>query len=196
MAAEEVHNNPGTAWFAVWTRSRQEKVVAAVLESFDIPHFLPLKAEVHIWSDRKQTVTVPLFPGYLFVHLNPAKSSRLRVISTPGVAGIVGNQSGPHPVPDYEIEGIRTVIAQKVQYSIAPSIPIGKRVRVIRGVLTGVEGVLVRSHADSKLVLSVDAIHQSIVVSVGAIDVEPIEEYSSRRAPANGFAGSLAQMVS
>jgi len=181
MAFEESQDDSQTAWFAVWTRSRQEKVVAAMFQSFDITHFLPLKAEVHRWSDRKQTVTTPLFRGYLFVRLNPNRDSRLRVLSTPGVAGLVGNQTGPLPVPDYEIENIRTVITQKVQYSTFPSIPIGNRVRVIRGVLAGVEGTLLRTAADSKLVLSVEMIQQSIAVSVHASDVEAIEMHPSQK---------------
>ena len=117
MAAKDNYHALDTSWFAVWTRSRQEKVAAAMLEALEVPHFLPLKSEVHRWSDRKQTVTIPLFSGYLFVRLNPNKDSRLRVLNVPGIAGLVGSQAGPLPIPDYEIENIRTVIAQKMQYS-------------------------------------------------------------------------------
>ena len=116
MALDYEIGNPldGPQWFAVWTRSRQEKSSAALLEAIGIPHFLPLKPEVHQWSDRKQTVTVPLFSGYLFVHINPAGGSRLEVLKTPGIAGFVGNQVGPLPVPDQQIEDIRTVLETRV----------------------------------------------------------------------------------
>jgi transcription antitermination factor NusG len=174
MAAEDNYHAIDTSWFAVWTRSRQEKVAAAMLEALGVPHFLPLRSEVHRWSDRKQTVTIPLFSGYLFVRLNPNKDSRLRVLNLPGIAGLVGSQAGPLPIPDYEIENIRTVIAQKMQYSTYPEIPIGNRVRVVRGSLAGIEGTLLRTQTDSKLVLSIELIQQSIAVSIHASDVEPI----------------------
>jgi transcription antitermination factor NusG len=174
MTSEDVHYSPDTAWFAIWTRSRQEKLVASIFDSLQVVHFLPLKSEIHRWSDRKQAVTIPLFQGYLFARLNPTKDTRLRVLNTPGVAGLVGNQAGPLPLPDYEIENIRTVITQKMQCSTYASIPIGDRVRVIRGALAGVEGTLLRAHADSKLVLSVEMIRQSVAVSICASDVEPI----------------------
>ncbi len=174
MTSEDVCYSPGSSWFAIWTRSRQEKAVASVFEALGIAHFLPLKSEIHRWSDRNQTVTTPLFKGYLFARMNPTKDTRFRVLNTPGVAGLVGTQAGPLPVPDYEIENIRTVITQKMQYSAYSSIPIGNRVRVIRGALAGVEGTLLRAHADSKLVLSVEMIRQSIAVSISVTDVEPV----------------------
>ncbi|MGA7110565.1 MAG: UpxY family transcription antiterminator [Terracidiphilus sp.] len=174
MAAKDNYHALDTSWFAVWTRSRQEKVAAAMLEALEVPHFLPLKSEVHRWSDRKQTVTIPLFSGYLFVRLNPNKDSRLRVLNVPGIAGLVGSQAGPLPIPDYEIENIRTVIAQKMQYSTYPEIPIGNRVRVMRGSLAGIEGTLLRTQTDSKLVLSIELIQQSIAVTIHASDVEPL----------------------
>ena len=108
---DELGNYPDDSqWFAVWTRSRQEKTSASMLEALGVPHFLPLKSEVRQWSDRKQTVTVPLFSGYLFVRINPAEDNRLEVLKTPGIAGFVGNQTGPLPVPDQQIEDIRTVL--------------------------------------------------------------------------------------
>ena len=165
----------GCFWFAVWTRSRQEKVAASMLEAIGIRHFLPLKTEVHRWSDRDQAVTIPLFRGYLFVQLDPTKDSRLRVLNIPGVAGLVGNQNGPLPIPDKEIDGIRTVLAEKVTYSPYPFFTLGERVRVRHGALAGVEGRLVRSNTDAKLVLSVEMIQQSIAVNVRASDVEGID---------------------
>jgi len=57
------NDGSGASWFAVWTRSRQEKVAASTLETLGVPHFLPLKSETRQWSDRKQKVSVPLFPS-------------------------------------------------------------------------------------------------------------------------------------
>ena len=192
MTSEDICHSPGSSWFAIWTRSRQEKAVASIFEALGIAHFLPLKSEIHRWSDRSQTVTTPLFKGYLFAQLNPTKDTRFRVLNTPGVAGLVGNQGGPLPVPDYEIENIRTVITQKVQYTAYPSIPIGDRVRVIRGALAGVEGTLLRAHADSKLVLSVEMIRQSMAISICASDVEPIGAPSHAQIPSAAQAFPVA----
>jgi transcription antitermination factor NusG len=165
----------GSQWFAVWTRSRQEKSAATMLAALDVPHFLPLKSEVHQWSDRKQTVTVPLFTGYLFVCTDLSKDSRLRVLNTSGVAGFVGNQSGPLPIPDHQIESIRTVLEARVECTVTALLNEGDHVRVLRGPLAGVEGELVRSNSSSRLSISIETIHKSLLINVCRNDVELLE---------------------
>lgn len=146
-----------------------------MLEAQGITNFLPLKSEVHRWSDRNQTVVTPLFKGYLFVQLNHSRDSRLTVLKTPGVSGLVGNQTGPLPIPSSEIDSIRLVLEGQTNCASYPFFTVGERVRVTRGALAGVEGSLVRSQADSKLVISVEMIQQSIAISIHASDVEPAE---------------------
>jgi transcription antitermination factor NusG len=172
----EIANYPdGSQWFAVWTRSRQEKSAASVLEMLGVPHFLPMKSEVRQWSDRKQNVTVPLFSGYLFVRINPVRDGRLQVLKTPGIAGFVGNQTGPLPVPDQQIEDIRVVIEKRVSCVVLPLLDEGDLVRVMRGPLAGVEGRLVRSNSSTRLSISIEMIHKSLLVSVSRSEVEPVE---------------------
>jgi transcription antitermination factor NusG len=172
----EIANHPdGSRWFAVWTRSRQEKSAASVLEMLGVPHFLPLKSEVRQWSDRKQNVTVPLFSGYLFVRIDPARDGRLQVLKAPGIAGFVGNQTGPLPVPDQQIEDIRTVLGTRVACTVLPLLNEGDPVRVVQGPFAGVEGRLVRSNSSSRLAISIEMIHQTLVVSISRNDVELLD---------------------
>ena len=166
---------PKTQWFAVWTRSRQEKSAASILESLRVPHFLPLTNESRQWSDRKQSVSIPLFSGYFFVRINPLEESRLRVLKTPGVVGLVGNSLGPLPIPDEQIEQVRTILNSGTEYWKCPFMEEGDRVRVIRGALTGVEGTLLRVNSQTRLTVSVDMIQQSLAVSVSRNDVELID---------------------
>ena len=165
----EGHEN---RWYAVWTRSRQEKAAAGILSSLGVQHYLPLKSEVRQWSDRRQTVKVPLFEGYLFVCMNPLKESRLSVLKVPGIVGFVGNQNGPLPIPDKEIDDIQTVLAAQPKWCVLPTLEAGDRVRVIRGALTGVEGKLVRVSSESRLLISIEMIRQSLAVQVNRGDVE------------------------
>ncbi len=165
---------PDLQWFALWTRSRQEKVAAAMLETLEITHYLPMKSELRQWSDRKQMVTVPLFNGYLFVRTDPTKDSRLRILNAPGIAGFVGNHTGPLPIPDHQIETIRTVIGLHAECIVLPHLAVGERVRVIRGALAGIEGVIEQSNSTTRLAISLERIHKSLAVSVSSEDVVPI----------------------
>jgi transcription antitermination factor NusG len=92
----------------------------------------------------------------------------------------VGNQSGPLPIPDQEIEDIRTVLAARVAYSHCPSLNKGDRVRVVRGALVGVEGTLVADNSTSHLLVSIEMIRQSLSVNVLRDDVELVSINSVR----------------
>lgn len=162
-------------WFALWTRSRQEKVAAKTLDQLGVTHFLPLKTEVHQWSDRKQMVAKPLFSGYVFVHMDLGRENRLDVLKVPGIVGFVGNQAGPLPIPDHEIEGIRAILTSGVECTVLPMPKEGDRVRVVRGALAGLEGLLVSAKSASRFVISVDMIQQSLAVAVSPRDVEPLQ---------------------
>jgi len=164
--------DPDSRWFAVWTRSRQEKVVAATLHKLGVPHYLPLKSELRKWSDRNQMVESPLFSGYLFVNINIFTHARLQVLKVPGVGALVSNQMGPLPIPDRQIEDIRRLITIGVECSAQPLLNVGDRVRVVRGPLAGIEGTLVRTHSTSRLLVSIEMIRQSLSVSILRSDVE------------------------
>jgi len=167
-------------WFAVWTRSRREKSSAAMLGALGVPCFLPMRAEIRQWSDRKQTIAVPLFTGYLFVRINPSKDSRLEVLKTPGIAGFVGNQTGPLPIPDQQIEDISKVLQQRAECLVLPLLHEGDPVRVTRGPLAGIEGRLVRNNSSTRLSISIEMIHKSLLVSVSREDVELLEHHRMR----------------
>jgi transcription termination/antitermination protein NusG len=168
-------------WFAVWTRSRQEKIAAAMLGTLGVQHFLPLKSELRQWSDRKQTVHLPLFSGYLFVRMDPNKDGRLQVLKTPGIAGFVGNNTGPLPIPDQQIEDIRTVLTERVECTVLPFLEEGACVRVVRGPLAGVEGRLLQGNSTTRLLISIEMIHKSLAVSVSRQDVELLDSNATQR---------------
>jgi transcriptional antiterminator RfaH len=166
-------------WFAVWTRSRQEKVAAAMLGTLGVTHFLPLKSELRQWRDRKQTVHVPLFSGYLFVRIDPTTGSRLQVLNTPGIAGFVGNSTGPLSVPDQQIEDIRTVLSQRADCTVLPILEVGDWVRVVRGPLAGIVGRLQDTNSTSRLLISIELIHKSLAANVMRQDVEVINRQAA-----------------
>jgi len=161
-------------WYAVWTRSRQEKTAASMLDALGVEHYLPLRSELRQWSDRKQMVEMPLFSGYLFVCINSLKGMKLEVLKIPGIVTFVGNNSGPLPIPDQQIKAIRRVLTAGVQCSAQPFLNEGDRVRVVRGALAGIEGTLERIGSASRLLISIEMIRQSLSVNVLREDVEPI----------------------
>lgn len=158
------------AWFAVWTRSRHEKLVREQLERKHIEVFLPTIVKWSRWKDRKKQIEWPLFPGYCFARFDPAE--RLPVVKCEGVVGIVSNEGLPSPIPEVEIQGIRTLLESELAFDPVPFIKEGMLVEVTHGPLKGVVGRLVRKGTHARLVLSVDLIGQAVSVEVDASDVK------------------------
>ena len=121
-------------WYAVRTRSRHEKIASQQLLTRGIETFLPVVTQTHRWSDRKKQVEVPLFSGYTFVRLAySSNEQRIQVLQTHGVAGFVGVQRTGVPIPDNQIEDIRTLLSNKVDMKTHSFLKIGQRVRVRGG---------------------------------------------------------------
>jgi len=162
-------------WYAVQTRARNEKVISERLKEQGLITFLPLVTEIRRWSDRKKKVELPLFSCYVFVKLVFANSEeRMRVFRTNGVFGIVSMGGEPIPIPEEQIEALRTVATQRISWSAHPFLKIGQRVRIRGGSLDGVEGVLLSRNGDRTLIISVDAIQRSLAVRVEGYDVEAL----------------------
>lgn len=160
-------------WYALHTRARHEKAVSERLEEEGITTFLPLVTEVHRWSDRRKTVELPLFSCYVFVKLARSRE-HIRVDRINGTFGIVGVRGQGIPIPEEQIEAIRTLIAHRLPWSNHPFLKIGQRVRIRGGSMDGVEGVLLSRNGDRTLVISIDAIQRSLAVRVEGYDVEPV----------------------
>src|ERR1700686_1012999 len=145
-----------SSWYAVHTMARHEKRVAAQFEEKRVSTFLPLLRQIHKWSDRRSTVEVPMFSCYAFVRIAQTTEERLKVLRTPGVLGFVGSERQGTPIPDEQIESLRTAINEKIACYPHPFVSVGRRVRIRGGSLDGVEGILARQGEDQSLVISVE----------------------------------------
>ena len=139
------------AWCAVYTRHQHEKAVTAMLLVKGFEVFLPLYESTRKWKDRRKLLSLPLFPGYVFVR--GALERRLPILTTPGVHMIISRGERVATIPEEEIEAIRRTIEDKVRVEPHPFLRCGERVRVIRGSLAGVEGILTRKKNLYRLVL-------------------------------------------
>lgn len=160
------------AWWALYTRHQHEKVVAEMLSAKGFEVFLPLYESKRRWKDRSKVLSLPLFPCYVFVR--GGFNRRLQIVTTPGVHMILYHGDRAATIPEVEIDAIRRTVEGSLRVEPHPFLKCGERVRIKRGPLDGVEGVLVRKKNVCRLILSVDMLAQSVAVEVDAIDVEAI----------------------
>jgi transcription antitermination factor NusG len=159
-------------WFAAYTCAKHEVRVTQELGRRSVEHFLPQYESVRRWKDRKVKLQLPLFPGYVFVRI--ALQDRLRVLQIPSVVRLVGFNGRPAVLPDKEIDALRNSVAAQLRAEPHPYLTVGRRVRVARGPLAGVEGILVRRKNSVRVVLTLDLIARSAAVEVDSTDLERI----------------------
>jgi transcription antitermination factor NusG len=161
-------------WYAVYTNSRHEKRVEQHLCQREIEHFLPLYRSQRKWNDGSRiTLDLPLFPGYLFVHIN--RTQRVRVLEVPGVLTVVGGTRGDlAALPDAEIDALRLGLAQgKVEpHSL---LKVGQRARVRDGAFAGMEGIIERMKYSFRVVLTMNSIMQSFAVEFEGDELELLD---------------------
>ncbi len=168
------HTPPDKEWYALYVQVNHEKEVVKRLEQKEVACFLPL---METWSkrrDRRQRIQLPMFPGYVFVHLLLDSYVQLTVVKTPGALSLLHNSQGPLSIPPYQVENLRTVINSVQPLEIHPYLRQGDWVHVVRGPLAGCIGILNRvDPKKGRLIVSVDIIKKSVSVELDLEDVEP-----------------------
>jgi len=154
-------------------KSRCEKVVANIAQNKGFEWFLPLYKSHHRWTDRLKVVELPLFPGYVFCRLNP--QYRLPLLTIPGVLHFTGNGKVPVPIEDAEIAAIRAAVHSGLATEPCAFLEVGQRVRLEGGPLTGMEGILVETCNQQRLVVSVTLLKRSVAVAIERHWAKPIQ---------------------
>jgi transcription antitermination factor NusG len=162
-------------WHALWTQSHCERLVHDQLVQKDFRPFLP---HVHTWSRRggvRRLIRVPMFSGYLFLRHVMDKRAYLEVRQARGLVRVLGDRWDRLAViPDDEMNAIGKVAASERPVFVHPYLREGQRVRITRGPLVGVEGILLETKpVKGLLVVSVHLLQRSVAVVVDATEAVP-----------------------
>jgi len=160
-------------WFAIETRYRYERKVTGHLQRKGLETFLPVLEEIHRWSDRQQSVEIPLFSGYTFARFDLSSWSRLEILHTEGVIGLITFGGDPVPIPGKQIEDLQVLLASNVPCALHAFLKIGQLVRIRGGCLDGLEGTLEQS-GEKNLVISIECIQRSVAIKIEGYELELI----------------------
>jgi len=158
-------------WWVAHTRSRNEKALAHDLMAKNISYFLPMTWKVRRQTHRTIKSLLPLFTGYLFFCGD--EPARVELLKTNRVANLL------------EVKNQETFIRELVRFEQAlragaPLVPhkyieTGQWCRVIAGPLLGLEGIVVQTRGDTRLVLQIDMLGQAASVEIDMDMIEPVE---------------------
>ncbi len=141
-------------WYAVHTRPHAEARALENLARQGFEAWLPLYRKQRRHAGRSEQVLRPLFPRYLFVALDLDGEQWRPVLSTYGVAALVGGRDGPLPLADEVMQGLRERADGDGHYTLARDFKAGDRVRIEAGPMRDLEGILeVEGDADRAVVM-------------------------------------------
>jgi transcription antitermination factor NusG len=169
-----------TPWYALCTRHQHEKTVAQSLAGKGFEVFLPVYRTLHQWKDRTKQLSLPLFPGYIF--LRARRDQHIQVLTTPGVFHFVSTADRAVAIEQAEIDSVRQLTDRGSKVEPHPFLRAGDRVRVKTGPLTDLEGILTYWKGAFRLVLSVELLRQAASVEVDAARVERVAHPQNYRA--------------
>jgi transcription antitermination factor NusG len=159
-------------WYVARTMSRHEKKVAELLTARQIDYCLPVYESLHRWSDRTVRISSPLFPGYVFLHMD--YRDRRRALELPGVVDFVKFGDKPAELSAAEAANMQILGKSVTNAEPFPYLQIGRRVRVATGPFAGLEGVLKKKKGVDRLVISVHEIQRSVLVEISGAEVDPV----------------------
>ena len=120
-------------WYVVQALARREPIAKMRLEAQGYKIFLPqmIKSVRHARKMRQARVAV--FPGYLFVALNPYKDRWRSINGTIGVARIITANEGPAPVPRGVVETLASYMDNFGICRFDRDLKEGQQVRIVSG---------------------------------------------------------------
>lgn len=127
-------------WFVIYTKSRNEKKVAELLQKNEVEAFCPLVKLRKNWSDRSKIVETPLFNSYVFVNLS--EKDRNVVFNVPGVISYVFWLKKPAVARDSEIESLKTILHETMDSFTIENYQIGETIKISEGAFKGLDGVI------------------------------------------------------
>jgi len=126
------------------------------------------------WSDRRKLVFEPVIHSYVFVKAN--KMLYEKVLGIEGVVRYIYFGGKPAPIPDRQIETMKTVVGTDLEIECTPDcLKPGMHVIVTEGPLAGMEGELVQFRGKQKVAVRIQAIQQVIMVTLSPLILQPVQ---------------------
>ena len=160
-------------WLALYTKSRQEKIVMKRLLEDGIEAFVPLHKVVRQWSDRRKLVEEPLIRSYCFVHVIPTQQHQ--VLSTPGAVRYVWFSGRPAAIPAKQIDLLKILTGYNIPVECIPgNIKPGSLVKITAGPMAGYTGELVSVLGKSRVIVRLTELETAISLTISPALLEEV----------------------
>jgi len=166
-------------WHVIYAHARHEKRIHSEMAEAGIESFLPMRKELHTWSDRKKWVDVPLFSSYVFAKITPEERNRLYLLN--GFVKFVSSNGKPSIVPQWQIDGIRKIVSSfPEEVEVLDSDYVGMEGVILAGPLAGMRGKILDTKNRKCFAMKIEGIDKVLSVT---IPVSLFKPFASRGDP-------------
>ncbi|NMB82788.1 MAG: UpxY family transcription antiterminator [Ignavibacteria bacterium] len=150
-------------WFALYVKPRHEYKAESEIGNQSVEVYLPTIIVEKKWTDRKKKIEEPLFKGYLFILADECE--RINCLKIPSVIKTVCFNGKPSIIPDWQIENLKKILAEKPEVFVTNKIEVGQKVKIIEGPFCDVVGIVTEHKEGEKhLAVSIDLLKRSVLV--------------------------------
>ncbi len=158
-------------WFLVQFKPNSHNVADRNLKRQGFETFLPLQETTRRQDSRFVSELRPLFPGYMFIRLDPETSPWRKVNSTHGVSRIVSFSDVPAPVPATLVDALLTRCDDSGRLLANASLAAGDDIKVVDGPFAEFVGTVETIDAEKRVWLLLDFMGQTTRIRLDAHQV-------------------------
>lgn len=161
-------------WYVAHTRAQSERRALEHLTNQGFDAWLPEFHKRRRHARRTEWVRRPLFPRYVFVHLDLDAERWRSVLGTVGIQALIGGADRPTPIADAVIEAIRARVDQDglVRINPADTLKAGEVVRIADGPFADLEGIFLDMADNERVAILLSLLGRNVKVTVSADQVE------------------------
>lgn len=166
-------------WYVVACKPNSAETAIRNLQNQNFGTFMPLQETTKRKGKIFQRQIRPLFPGYIFVQLNPGQGPWRQVNSTRGVARLVRLGAEPSVVPNSIVEALmvqcneQSVLCQTSD-TRSSQLPANSQAQVTNGPFSGFVATIASIEANDRINVLIQIMGQRTKVAIDASALQPI----------------------
>lgn len=163
-------------WYVAYVRLFHERKTAERLAAMGIESFVPVREEIHQWSQRKKKVMRVLIPQMIFIHATQKERMEALTLASISHYMVLRGEHTPAVIPDRQMRQFMFMVdysTETIEMFTSPLEP-GQSIKVIKGPLSGMEGELIEIDGKSKVVVRLDLLGcAGVDMPIGYVEALP-----------------------
>ena len=166
-------------WYLAQCKPNAAQIAVRNLENQSFGTFLPLQEITKRKGKIFQRQIRPLFPGYLFVQVDPNRGPWRQVNSTRGVASLVRLGAEPSVVPNEIVDALmarcdKQSILRQTSETQSSELQAGNQAKVTQGPFSGFIATISETEPNNRINILIEIMGQTTKVAINAGALQPI----------------------